>query len=124
MLRIGSSTPTAAGDRLEVRITGANNPGAGSHDFDIQTSSDTPPVTTPSYTLVPAQAVSSTSVSPSTSTAGATGVAYTVGFTTSSTGQLLFPGTITLTAPAGTFTGASFTVFDTTGHPATSEPAQ
>ena len=51
VLRIGSSTATAPGDRLEVRITGATNSTAGAHTFDIRTSSDTPPVTTPSYTL-------------------------------------------------------------------------
>ena len=91
VLRIGSSTPTAAGDRLEVQITGATNSTAGAHTFDIETSSDTTPVTTPSYTLLAAQAVTSPSVVPSTTAAGATGVSYNVGFTTSSTGQLVFP---------------------------------
>jgi hypothetical protein len=58
--------------------------------------------------------VSQTSVTPSTIAVGATGVSYAVRFTTSSTGQLVFPGTITLTAPAGTFTNASFSTVDTT----------
>jgi hypothetical protein len=58
--------------------------------------------------------VTNTSVAPSTMAAGATGVRYVVRFTTSSTGQLVFPGGITLTAPQGTFTGASFQTVDTT----------
>ena len=114
VLRVTTSTATGAGDQLRVSVTNATNSGAGSHSFAIETSSDTDPVTTSEYVLVAAQAVSGTSVVPSTTAAGATGVAYAVTFTTSSTGQLVFPGTVTLTGPAGTFTNASFTIFNVT----------
>ena len=116
VLRITTSTPTGPGDQLRVNVTGATNSTVGPHTFDIETTSDTTPVTSPSYTLVTAQAVSNTSVVPSTTAAGATGVAYAINFTTSSTGQLVFPGTVTLTGPAGTFTNASFSIFDVTEH--------
>ena len=114
VLSISTGTPTGAGDVLRVVVTDANNSTAGLHQFDIDTSSDTPPAAKPTYTLVAPQAVTNASVVPSTTAAGATGVSYTVQFTTSSTGQLIFPGTVTLTAPAGTFTGASFQITDVT----------
>ena len=114
MLRITTSTPTGPGDQLRVNVTGATNSTVGPHSFQISTTSDTNAVTSPTYTLVAAQAVSNTSVVPSATGPGATGVAYTANFTTSSTGQLVFPGTVTLTGPAGTFTNASFSIFDVT----------
>ena len=108
------STVTGANDQLRVTVTGANNSTAGPHTIDVSTTSDPTPVTSPTYTLTAPQTVSAISVSPSTTAAGAAGVTYNILFTASSTGQLIFPGKITLTGPAGTFTGATFIVFDVT----------
>ena len=63
------------------------------------------------------------SVVPSTTAAGATGVGYTVGFTTSFASQLQFPDTITLTAPAGPSRTPTSRSSTRPGHPATSAPA-
>src|SRR6185437_15722298 len=89
VLRITTGTPTGANDVLRVTVTDATNSSAGAHTIQIATSSDPDPAPAAGYTLVAAQAVSNKSAVPSTQAAGATGVTYTVTFTTSSTGQLI-----------------------------------
>src|SRR5918997_1281375 len=110
-LRLFNATPTPPNERFTITVTNATNSSAGSHSWNIATSSDPTPVTTPSYTLTSPQTITNPSApAPSTTAAGVGGVTYTVGFTASSTGQLVNPQTITLNAPAGTFTAAGFDV--------------
>ena len=98
----------AASTAATVIVAGVVNPSAASYTLSVSTSSDTTAVTSPSYTVTAAKAVTSptVSISPPSSAAGATTV-YTLGFTTSSTGAL--SGTagsvINVTFPAATGVG-------------------
>jgi hypothetical protein len=103
----GYSVP--AGDAVTVSIAGVTNPTtAGSTTTRVVTSSDTKSVTA-SASVTSAQSVKSLSVTPSSSVAGAI-TTWTIGFTTSSSGDLegTAGSTITVTLPAGTSMG-SFT---------------
>ena len=94
--------PAHAGDVLSVALTDVTNPpNTGSATTTVTTSSDTQGASK-SITITSAQSVSAVSVSPASSAAGAT-TDWTIGFTTSSTGALAYPGaSITLTLPGGT----------------------
>ena len=87
------------GHRVQVVFRDATNPAAtGSHALTVSTSSDTAAAT--SYTTVAAGAVSGVSAGLSTAAAGASGVIFTVQFTTSATGGLKSEGgTVTVSAP-------------------------
>ena len=94
----------AGGDTLLVTIGDVSNPASTltGAAVTVSTSSDTVAALTNSYAITAAQAVTSPSVTLSTTTAGATNVTYDVRFTTSPTGALApYYSTITLAAPAG-----------------------
>jgi len=90
-----------AGDHLSLAITGVSNPGAGSGRLSVSTSSDPTPAST-TDAIASAGSVSTPSVSPSSTTAGGTGVTYTIGFSSSADGAIAAGGTVTLIAPPGT----------------------
>ena len=103
------------GDQLSLAVTGVTNPGAGPGDgsqtLTASTSTDITPVVSQAYTVsgspTSSSAVASTSLSPSTAAAGAEGVTYNVGFTTSDTGTLTGGSSaVNLVAPPGTIFGA------------------
>ena len=90
-------SPVAAGDRIELDIPGVTNPATGG-TVTISTSSDS--AATTSFSTVARGSVGSPTATLSTVGAHATGVAYLVGFTPSSTGGLAaFNGTIKITLP-------------------------
>ncbi len=93
-----------AGHEIRLSIDDVTNPAVGSHTLGVSTSADPTVVQSSAYATTTPQALRSPSASPTSSTAaGATGVTYTVLFTTSSTGELApGGGQITLSAPAGT----------------------
>jgi hypothetical protein len=99
---VGASTP------VTVTLDGVTNPPAGSYTLNASTSSDTTVATSPAYSVTEAQSVSSPSVDLSSVVSAATGVTYTVGFTTSSTGALSgnAGSTISIGLPAGTGLGS------------------
>ncbi|MCL4449200.1 MAG: hypothetical protein M1483_00440 [Actinobacteria bacterium] len=109
---ISASSPSSPIE-VELIINGVTNPDSPSNNYtlSVSTSSDIVPSQTPSYSILPQSSVSApTLVSTTTTAAGATGVTYQVGFTTSSQGELMgqptsFQGTygsISLQAPFGT----------------------
>ena len=108
-----------AGDVLSVALVDVTNPAAtGSASTTVSTSADTKTVSK-SVTLTAAQAPSHLSVAVASTAVSAT-TNWTIGFTTSSTGALPYPGsTVTLVLPTGTtfgsFEGGSVTD-TTTGH--------
>src|SRR3984885_10816038 len=99
---------TNSGDTLSVALNGITNPTTPSttNTLTVATTSDTTPVTSSDYTILTAHQISPPTVALSTLAAGASGVRYTVGFATSSTGGLAnAPGSkITITLPSGTGT--------------------
>ncbi len=105
---IFSGDTVAASTTVSMVLNGVVNPSAGSKTLTISTSSDTTPVTSPSYSVTAAQPVSAVTVGLSSSVPHATGVTYTIGFKTSATGALSGDAgsTITVTAPAGTGFGS------------------
>jgi hypothetical protein len=106
-----------AGDELVATLSGVVNPGAGAKSLTISTSSDTTPVTSPTYTVTAAQGVSNLGVTINTPTSAAGGLTdYVIAFNTSTTGALngLTGSAITLTMPANTGLSsiATSTLFD------------
>ncbi len=91
-----------AGDSLSLAISGVVNPDSGTKTLSLATSADADATTSAPYVIIPAATVTSPSVSLTSNTAGVSGVTYTVGFSTSSTGAIPAGGSITLVAPAGT----------------------
>ncbi|HXW33044.1 MAG TPA: hypothetical protein VEJ87_00575, partial [Acidimicrobiales bacterium] len=93
-----------AGDALSLQVTGVVNPSTGgSETLSIVTSDDTVAATSSTYSIASSiGAVSQPSVLLSSSTAEASGVTYTIGFTTSGTGAIAAGGSITLVGPSGT----------------------
>lgn len=90
----------AAGDPVTVILGGTGNPAsAGAKTLKISTSADTTAVSL-HYTLVAEQAVTSAALHVSSKSAGATGTAYTVTFT--SPARLTTNSLVTLVFPAGT----------------------
>lgn len=114
VLTVGA--PINNGDELSVTASSVRNPTTSQVDqIAAAAPSSATPVTT---SLTIGTSVTSPSLSISESGAGATGVAYVVGFRPSS--DLPAGGTITLVAPSGTsFSGASVTIVDST-HPSSS----
>jgi hypothetical protein len=108
------------GDNLSASVQGVVNPTAVSSidKVSVKTTSDTPAVLSANFAVVAGHYVSTPSVTPSSHVAGATGVTYTVKFTTSTTGGLAgnAGSKVTMGFPAGTnlshITGAVLT--DTT----------
>ncbi len=94
---VGASTTVTA------TLTGVTNPGAGSHTLAVSTTSDVPPVTSPSYTVTAARSVSQPAVSLSNAIELSTST-YQVSFKTSSTGALdgNDGSTVTVALPANT----------------------
>jgi hypothetical protein len=113
---LNDGNPVNAGDVLSVVLDGVTNPTAtGPATSTVSTSSDTSPVTQ-SVTITAAQAVTGLSVVPTSTAAGAP-ANWTVGFTASSTGALVYPAsTVTVALPSGTGLGSFYdgTVTDTT----------
>ncbi len=119
------TTPIAlgAGTEVTVEAAGVTNPPAGTYSssssasgdsFQVSTSADTEAVEEASYTIL--TAVSSVSgPDPFPAAAGSTSAAYSIGFTTSSTGALgAATGSIDLLAPCGTvFPSTGWTVDST-----------
>jgi len=99
-----SSVAIARNDRVEVVITGLDNPlGTGAYTLTVGTSSDA--ARSVGYNVAaPRNSVAQLSLAVSTSAARATEVTYTVDFTTSASGALAASsGRIILLAPVGTF---------------------
>ncbi|MCL4434885.1 MAG: IPT/TIG domain-containing protein [Actinobacteria bacterium] len=90
-----------SGDNVMIIATGVTNPPAGSQDVIlVSTSSDGGKVSTNPYSIGPFSAVSGLSASPSTSSAGAHDVTYTVNFSTASGEELVAnQGTVSLSFP-------------------------
>jgi len=107
------ATTIAAGDELSVTVNGVRNPTSTQADtISAAAPSGATPVTA---VLQIGTSVTNPQVALSQSTAGATGVAYTVGFKLSS--ALPAGGQVTVVAPPGTsFSGARVTLVDVT-HP-------
>lgn len=91
-------------DQLIVKVLGVANPlSAGSYTIGVETSADTALADSTPYAIGSPTSVGAVSVTPSTTSANATGVSYITNFTLSSTGGLVSgEGTITLSAPEGT----------------------
>lgn len=103
----------AAGGSVALTISGVTNPPSGNYTLSVNTSSDTAPVATTSYTIGstvtgPDTTTCATGVSscPSVTVSPAVGTesaSYTVDFTTSASGALVAgTGTIVLAGPTGT----------------------
>ncbi len=78
----------AASTAVTVILTGVVNPPAGGYTLQVSTTSDTTALTFPGYTVTAAKSVSPSSLTLSKYKKHASGVTYTLGFTTSSTGAL------------------------------------
>jgi hypothetical protein len=97
-----------AGDNLSVVVNGVINPStaAASDTVSVKTSSDnaTSVPSSNTFAVTTAQSVSGVQASVSSTSPSATGVTYTIGFKTSSTGGMAAgqADTITLSFPAGT----------------------
>ncbi len=99
-----TNTAISGGNDVRIVIKGVTNPAAGATSMSIVTSTDAVPAT-PAYTITagPTAVTGVSAAANTTTTAGATKVTYTVGFTPSANGGLAAgQGLITLTAPAGT----------------------
>ncbi len=104
----------AAGGSVALTITGVTNPPSGKYTLSVNTSSDTAPVPTKSYTIGSSvtgtgkcpSSFSSNSICPIVSVNPAVGdetATYSTVFTSSSTGALTAgSGTITVAGPSGT----------------------
>ena len=105
---LNGGNTASAGDVLAVALEDVTNPATtGSASTTVTTSADTVSDAT-SFTVTPAQAVSSLSVAPASTAAGAV-TNWTVGFIASSTGGLDYPGaTVKVKLP----TGATFNSFE------------
>jgi hypothetical protein len=122
------SNNISAGDTIELELQDVTNGPAGSDQATVSTSADTTSAHTSLFSLTAPQAVSSPSITPSTTAAGATQVDYAVAFTTSSGGALTSgQGTVTVALPTGTVipnqyvSGVDLTTgatISTTGNPA------
>ncbi len=104
------------GTTVAVVVAGVTNPGVGTNDsINISTSSDTAPVSTPTYNIT--SGISNVSLSLSSTLQAATGITYTLGFTTSSGGALAGGSSVIyVNFPAGTgMPNGGANVTDTTG---------
>jgi hypothetical protein len=109
VLSNGNSTATFktpnvnAGDVVTAVAYGVQNSSASGGNLDFSTSSNTRAVKLP-LTLVSESSVESPMLTLSSTTPGATGVMYSVGFTATNslTGGVASQSTVTLSAPAGT----------------------
>ena len=115
-LTLGLSQAVSGGDSVEVDIYGVTNPSASAR-YSIWLSTSSDGWARAGFEIVAAHRVTHPKVTLSSSSAGATGVDYSVSFDASDTGGLApygfvgpMNGTITLAAPTGTVFSA------TTGH--------
>ncbi len=102
-LRFPPSVPVRAGDRVEVLLTGLDNPAAlGPHLLKVGTSSDSPvPIV---FRTTAPERLTALSLSRSDGVPGATQVTYILDFTASPGAALVLSvGTIDIQAPPGTF---------------------
>ena len=100
-----SGQSSKAGDTLTATLNGVTNPTvAKAYTLSLSTSSDTTVVTSPSYTITPATAVSAVVVTTTNNLAAAKNVSYMLSFKTSTTGALsgTTGSTITIDLPTGT----------------------
>lgn len=110
----GSAVPANA--VVSVALQGVVNPSAGSYTLAVSTTSDTNPVSTPSYTITAAKSVTSASLTTSSSVPGASNVTYKLKVKSSSTGGLdgNAGSQMTIALPAGTglnnFSGGNLNV--------------
>ncbi len=107
----------SAGDTLTLVIADVTNPPVStSNVLTVSTSSDTIPSISAPYTTTAPQALSSVSVSATSTVASAVGVTYKIAFTTSTTGHLSGgQSSIYLTASAGTILPTSnYSITDNT----------
>jgi hypothetical protein len=91
-----------AGDRLSLAAAGVQNPPAGTATLGVATSGDPVTARSAGFPIIAPSSVAPATVQVSSATAGATGVTYTIGFTTSATGGVAAGGSITLVGPSGT----------------------
>ena len=115
-LNLGGSEHIEPGDHVTITFADVTSPPAGSgFRINLSTSSDPAAVQTPAYNLTAPQSITSVApLSASSTDGGASGVTYTLGFATSSTGGLVAPGTITVAAPSGTTLPSSALIHDNT----------
>ena len=74
----------AASKTVAITLEGVTNPAPGSYTLTVATTSDTSPVTSPSYTIVAAQTVTNVTITVSSPSAAAGAlINYQVGFKTS-----------------------------------------
>jgi hypothetical protein len=109
------SDAITAGDSVTVTLDNVTNGSTlGPNSLSVATSAETSPVASPSYDLTAQENVMNVTAPTVSSTAiGVPHVRYTFSFQTSSgNGGLVQPGTITITAPAGTTLPSSATIHD------------
>ncbi len=103
-----TNAAVSAGDVLSVVINGVINPAsaAAGNTVSVSTTSDnaSPVASSNTYAVTTANSVSAVQASVSSTSPGATGVTYTVGFATSGTGGMATgqADTVTITFPTGT----------------------
>jgi hypothetical protein len=130
---LGASCSVADSTFAQVDVFGITNPTAGTYDntlFWVSTTSDTTAVSpganvviTPAVTTVSTSSLTGVTFTGSSMSAGATGTTWTIGFTTSATGELLPGDQIEVDFPAGFVIPANPTVtlgagfFDCTSSP-------
>jgi hypothetical protein len=101
-----------AGDSVFVEVTGVTNPPAGTYggsvaNFLVSTSTDTVPVTVPSYTITAGQAPELASIELSSTVPGET-ASYTIGDLKASATLVAGHDTVKLVLPAGTVLPVAF----------------
>jgi hypothetical protein len=110
-LTLGGCFTINSGDSVVVNAENTINPTTTSttDQISINTSANSTTARTPDYSITTVKAVVSPSVTLSSTSAGASAITYTATFNVSSTGGLvLYHGTVTLAAAAGTqFSGSS-----------------
>jgi hypothetical protein len=108
-----------ANDMVTVTLDDVTNaPTGGPYSLNVSTSADTTPVASPNYSLTtPEQVTNVSGMSVSSAAAEVPHVTYSFGFNASTTtGELVSPGTIKIDAPAGTvLPGVAQLHDDTTG---------
>ncbi len=123
----GTAAGTSVAFVSSTEMTAVSPPGsAGPVNVVVTTSAGSSPTSSADqFTYIaPTGVTGVTGPSPSPATAGATNATYTIGFTTSATGELTSgASTITLTAPAGTILPSVSGDYGINGQPVTTAPA-
>jgi hypothetical protein len=107
---IYNGSSIAASTTVAITLLGVTNPttAGNSNTLTVATTSDTSPITSPTYTITAAKSVTSASAATSSSLPSATAVTYTLKVKTSSTGALAgnAGSKIAIVLPAGTGFGS------------------